>query len=97
MDFRDYYSFFDYLTVDCVKDDHAHISWECTPNKNTMCQNITNRRLRYVDELSVFVEVADGDGITVRMEHFECTCQDEVWGGEKVTEANFNRCKSCSH
>ena len=56
---------------------------ECTPNKKTMCQDITNRWLRYVDELSVFVEVADGDGITVRMEHFECVLvKMKSWEGK---------------
>ena len=83
VDFRDYYSFFDYLTVDCVKDDHAHISWECTTNKKTMCQDITNRWLKYVDELSVFVEVAGDDGITVLMEHFESVLFKMKSGEEK--------------
>ena len=48
-----------------------------------MCQDITNRWLRYVDELSVFVEVADGDGITVQMEHFESVLVKMKSGEEK--------------
>ena len=41
--FKDYKSFFTYLTHDCPEDEHAHISWQCTPDKKTACQHIISR------------------------------------------------------
>ena len=82
-EFSDYYSFFEYLTADCVKDEHAHISWKCTPNKSSVCSDITGRWLKFVDELSTFVDVVGGDDVTVHMEHFEGVSVKIKCGDEK--------------
>jgi len=41
--FKDYKSFFTYLTHDCLVDEHAYISWQCTPDEKTACQHIVSR------------------------------------------------------
>ena len=70
-EFNDYYSYFSYLTADCPKEEHTHISWSCTREKKTLCQHITSQWQHIVDRLWVFFNTDDSDSeITVRFEYF---------------------------
>ena len=39
--FTDYFTFFSFLYIDCPRDGSTHISWKCTPDKKSLCANIT--------------------------------------------------------
>ena len=80
-EFNDYYSFFDFLTKNC-EDDHAHISWECTPNKKHTCGDITGRSEMFTNKMTE-LNPDDIDFITFRMEHFESVLAKTKLGIEK--------------
>ena len=87
-EFNDYYSFFDFLTKNCEKDDHAHISWEYTPNKKHMCGDTTGRWEMFTNKMTE-LNPDDIDFITVRMEHFESELGIEKKRLKQIsTEAN---------
>ena len=37
-----YTKFFEHLTAECGKNDHAYIDWDCTSNKETICMHVQN-------------------------------------------------------
>jgi len=66
--FSDYYSFLGYLIEDCPKGDQTHISWEYTLDKNTFCPEILDRWQRFIENVSLFVDVSDkDDDVTVNV------------------------------
>ena len=67
IDFDTYLTFFDYLTSDCLKDDTAHINWECTPSKKLTCQHIS---FKWTSLSKHLCEEADENNY-VPLQHFE--------------------------
>lgn len=63
--FNNYTGFFELLYTNCEDMEHTYISWECTPDKNTLCQSIT---VMY-DNLLTQLENAD-ENVTVPFTHF---------------------------
>lgn len=51
LDFTDYQTFFEFLTRDCEKDENAYVSWDCTPDKRTVCKSITNNWQKFVSSI----------------------------------------------
>ena len=64
---NDYYSFFNFLTKHCTKDTMTHLSWECTPNKDEMCNEISYQW----NELKSNILNSDDKATTVNMQHFQ--------------------------
>ena len=54
-------TFLGILMVDCPSEQHTHISWECTPNKKSVCDHVTKnwselkQRLQDVDDQTTTV------------------------------------------
>ena len=64
---KDYYSFFSYLASDCEKESTTHISWNCSSNKNQLCQHM---QLKWDQLVSSLKESSDST-TTVSLLHFE--------------------------
>ena len=60
---NDYYSFLNFLTKHCTKDTMTHLSWECTPNKDEMCNEISHKS----NELKSNILNSDDKATTVNM------------------------------
>ena len=66
--FKDYTTFFEYLTSDCTDcRETTYIKWECTPNKYTFCDKIATKW----SEFKQGIISADDKKTTVKMQHFE--------------------------
>ena len=62
-----YYSFFNFLAKHCTKDTMTHLSWECTPSKDEMCNEISHQW----NELKSSILNSDDKATTVNMQHFQ--------------------------
>ena len=38
-----YETFFEHLISDCPRDEHTYVSWECSPDRETLCENIKTK------------------------------------------------------
>ena len=59
-------SFHEYLIADWSKDEHAYISWKCTPSKDQVCEHVLakwNQRQNLVAD--------NNTEITVKMQQFK--------------------------
>ena len=66
--FKDYTTFFEYLTSDCTDcRETTYIKWECTPNKYTFCDKIATKW----SEFKQGIISADDKKTAVNMQHFE--------------------------
>ena len=61
------YETFDYLTSSCDIESATYISWNCTPNKNEICEDITKNW----DTLKQSLSEQSNDSITTNCMHFE--------------------------
>eukprot|EP00794_Sanderia_malayensis_P019611 gene19611-21542_t len=58
-------TFLGILMVDCPSEQHTHISWECTPNKKSVCDHVTKnwselkQRLQDVDDQTTTVQLKE--------------------------------------
>ena len=80
---------FDYLTSDC-KDETTYIKWECTPNKESLCDTIK----RKWDGFKQGVLAVDDEKTTVSMQHFETV--EKVTKKSKITKRLVAKFSSCS-
>ena len=72
IEFTDYYTFFQYIIQDCLKYDYTHTSWNCTPNKTTVCSHVLHRWGQVIDNFSLFVDVYNtDDDVRVHLELFK--------------------------
>ena len=62
-----YPTFFSFLTANCEPDPYSYISWVCTPDKNTICENITRNWIVLKNDI---LNQAD-DSVTVKLDHFD--------------------------
>ena len=65
-EFNDYYSFFSFLTMNCQKEEHTHISWCCTLDKKSLCSHIQGQWDKFVDTLSL-----SDSTYTIQFEYFK--------------------------
>ena len=75
----DYVSFHEYLIADWSKDEHAYISWKCTPSKDQVCEHVLakwNQRQNLV--------VDNNTEVTVKMQQFKY----EIYKLRKVKKLN---------
>ena len=86
-DCTDYYSFFRFITQDCPPDDYTHISWSCTRDKKTICNHVLARWQEIIDNFSLFIDVTDGDYVTVHMEVFKHVMVSTKSGEKKRLKA----------
>ena len=49
--FNDYTRFFEIMYTHCDDDENTYKSWDCTPNKRTICQSITSMFTEVLDQL----------------------------------------------
>ena len=76
--------FFDFLTQDCKKDEHAHIERNCTPNKKTVCSHVLDRWDMFLGHVSSFPDTSDDtDDTTVPFEIFKSVMVQTKEGEKK--------------
>ena len=64
---HDCQSFFEYLMEDCQKEQHAYISWKCTPDHRTICDNMKSKW----NSLKALLVKGSANAITVHFLQFE--------------------------
>ena len=65
--FSNYTTFFDMLTRNCEENQTTHISWSCTPNKNTFCNDIKENWQSFSDGILA----SSSPGVHVNLTTFE--------------------------
>ena len=67
--FDSYTTFFKALTEQCSNHDYTYISWQCSPDKKTTCQDIFSNW----DHLKLFLVESSNGNVTVPFNYFQKT------------------------
>ena len=96
---NNYYSFFKFLAADSPKDNYAHISCQCTPDKTSPSSEILNhwKRLEKFSRQSfTLFDASDKNHVTVKIDLFQSvrvkTRFNEVKRKLKCTSTSANIC-----